>query len=277
MWVEADADAGGVRIRYRVTGAGPTLLLVHATGFHGLVWEPWVPRLAERSRVITLDQRGHGDSEKPPSGYDWTGFGADILAVVDAADASGAAGVGHSAGAAALIHAEAARPGTFRKLVLMDPVLISPDMRAIADVVENPMAEAARRRRAIWDSREEMAARLRDGTPLAEWRDDFLRAYVDGGTIPTEDGRFVLKCPPEIEAQVYEGSGRHDGYEKLSRLTCPVLFMAGERSHMWASPRRDEAAAQLRHGELAVIDGGHFFPMENPDATLDAVLDFLDA
>ena len=41
------------------------LVLAHATGFCGGVWRPLVPALRERFRVITLDQRGHGDSDKP--------------------------------------------------------------------------------------------------------------------------------------------------------------------------------------------------------------------
>src|SRR5688572_26913642 len=118
----------GVRIRiHHLGGTGPPLLCVHATGFHGRVWEPFIPALRERFGVVSLDQRGHGDSDKPETGYEWPKFGEDILAVVDELGLERPCGIGHSAGAAALVFAETERPGTFSSLVLMDPVTPQPD------------------------------------------------------------------------------------------------------------------------------------------------------
>src|SRR5262249_26852267 len=154
------------------------LVLVHATGFHEHVWDPFLPSLVDRFRVVTLDNRGHGESDKPPSGYHWDGFGKDALAVVDELGLRGACGMGHSAGGAALLLAEAARPGTFGPLVLLDPVLPDPAMRPYMTGDANPMVASARKRRPLWDSREQMVQRMRDRSPLQNWRDDFLRAYV---------------------------------------------------------------------------------------------------
>ena len=58
--------AGGVGINvWDHGGEGDPLLLVHCTGTHGRIWDPLVPALRERFRVIAPDTRGHGDSEKP--------------------------------------------------------------------------------------------------------------------------------------------------------------------------------------------------------------------
>jgi pimeloyl-ACP methyl ester carboxylesterase len=229
----------------------------------------------EHFSVIAFDQRGHGDSDKPASGYEWTKFGDDVLAVIDELGLSNATGIGHSAGATSLVFAETTRPGTFSRLVLMDPTLLPPELRAVAPAGFNPMSEQARRRRSVWDSREEMLERLRNGTPLAGWRDDFLRAYVVYGTNTREDGTVELKCPPEIEAQVYASASSHDGWERLADITCPTLLVTGESSHMWGNGRGAQAAAQLRAGRAETVEGGHFFPMENPDGTYDRILPFL--
>jgi pimeloyl-ACP methyl ester carboxylesterase len=270
------ADADGVRIRiHHLGGSGPPLVCVHATGFHGRVWEPFVPRLREHFSVISLDQRGHGDSDKPETGYEWRVFGDDVLAVVDSLGLDRPAGLGHSAGAAALIFAETTRPGTFSRLVLMDPTTLPPEFRGMTAHLENPMADAARRRRAVWDSPEQMIERLRGGSPLAHWREDFLRAYVVYGTEQGEDGKFHLKCPPAIEGQIYGTAGTNDGWDRMARLAPPTLLLTGTESPMWGGGRNAEGGERLPHGVADTIQGGHFFPMENPDETVDRVLPFL--
>ncbi len=270
------AQADGVSIRiHHLGGTGPLLLCVHATGFHGRVWEPFVPCLREHYSVVALDNRGHGDSDKPDDGYDWPRFGEDVLAVIDHLEASDVVGVGHSAGATALVFAEASRPGTFSRLVLMDPTLLPPEFRSVAPSGFNPMSEQARRRRAIWNSTDEMMERLRSGTPLASWREDFLRAYVTYGTSPLADGTVQLKCPPDIEAQVYAGAPAHDGWDRLADISCPMLVLTGNSSHLWAGGRSEQLASQVRNGRVEVIEGGHFFPMENPDDTCERVRSFL--
>jgi len=267
----------GVRIRiHHLGGTGPPLVCVHATGFHGRVWEPFVPRLRAHHSIVSLDQRGHGESDKPADGYDWHRFGDDILAVVDELELEAPVGIGHSAGAAALVFAETSRPGTFSRLVLMDPVTPQPDIGRFMASDENPMASQARKRRAVWDSRDEMIERLRNGSPLAAWREEFLRAYVTYGTGPRDDGKVELMSPPEIEAQIYQMGGRHDGWHRLESLRPPTLLLTGGDSPMWAAPLRDAAAARIPNVVAETVEGGHFFPMENPEHTVDAVLRFLD-
>jgi pimeloyl-ACP methyl ester carboxylesterase len=267
----------GVRIRiHHLGGTGPPLLCVHATGFHGRVWEPFVPKLREHFSVVSLDQRGHGESDKPAGGYEWSKFGDDVLAVVDELGLEHPAAIGHSAGAAALVLAETKRPGTFSRLVLMDPVTPQPDVGVVmADAEVNPMVESARRRRAIWDSPEAMIERLKQGSPLSAWRDDYLRAYVVYGTEQQPDGTFALRCPPEIESQVYQMGGTHDGWDRLADLHLPVLLLTGAGSPMWAGVRLEDAAARLPQGTSRVVRGGHFFPMENPDETIEVVAEYL--
>lgn len=273
----AFAEVGGVRIRiHHLGGRGPSMLCVHATGFHGRVWEPFVPKLRERFGVIALDQRGHGDSDKPASGYDWEKFGHDALGVVDHLGLHAPVGVGHSAGATALVFAETEAPGTFSRLVLMDPTLLPPEFRDVAPAGFNPMSEQARRRRAVWDSVDQMVERLRNGTPLAGWREDFLRAYVTYGTSAREDGKVELKCPPEIEAQVYAMAPRSDAWERLELIRCPTLVLTGTTSHMWAGERAELVGGRIADGHAEVVEGGHFFPMENPDVTVERVLAFLN-
>ena len=79
----------------------PSLFFVHATGFHGRVWDYHAEAFPEH-HIIALEQRGHGRSEKLAV-TDWRTFGEDMAAVVAALDLRGLIGIGHSMGAHAMI------------------------------------------------------------------------------------------------------------------------------------------------------------------------------
>ncbi len=197
------------------------------------------------------------------------------MSVIDELGLESPAGIGHSAGAAALVFAESSRPGTFSKLVLMDPVTPEPDISAVMAGEGNPMAEQARRRRAVWDSADQMLERLKNGTALSGWHEEFLRAYVTYGTEEIAEGGVRLKCPPEVEAQIYTMGGRHDGWDRMEQIEPPTLLLTGTDSPMWFEDRHVKAVDRLPNGHAERIDGGHFFPMENPDDTLDRAMEFL--
>jgi pimeloyl-ACP methyl ester carboxylesterase len=93
-------------------GAQPPALLLHATGFLAAVWGPMADALSGRYRLLAPDQRGHGDSDKPTSGYHRLDFVADLCAFLDALELEGIIGIGHSAGAANIACCEALRPGS---------------------------------------------------------------------------------------------------------------------------------------------------------------------
>ncbi len=83
-------DAGSIRLRYREwapadgVASAPPLLLLHGLASSARIWDLVAPTLAQDRRVVALDQRGHGLSEKPDDGYDFASIVADDLAAVDA-------------------------------------------------------------------------------------------------------------------------------------------------------------------------------------------------
>jgi pimeloyl-ACP methyl ester carboxylesterase len=93
----------GARIAYRTFGAdGPAVVLVHGTALSQVIWRGfgYVKELQADHRVVTLDLRGHGRSDKPHDGaaYRQELFVADVLAVLDAAGIEQAHYVGYSLG-----------------------------------------------------------------------------------------------------------------------------------------------------------------------------------
>ena len=265
-----------VRLHYLDYGGnGPPAVLHHATGFHAWVWTPIAEALSTRYRVFALDARGHGDSEKPPDGYRWRTLIADLVAVVEALGLGRALGVGHSLGATTTAGAAADRPDLFRAVALCDPILFPREFRN-PPIADNPMANAALKRREVWSSHEEVFVSYRGRGPFVKWRDDVLRLYVDRG-FAADDGGVRLKCQPTIEAQVFRMAPEpgFDGWGALERLTVPALLLRGAGSDAFSVSDAEAALARLGRGELCTLpDTTHMFPMEAPEAVAAAILEF---
>ncbi len=247
-------------------GTGPTLVMAHAAGLHGLVLAPLARELAGRLHCVSFDHRGHGDTPLPPGeALDWYGLAADVLAVVDRLGLERPYGFGHSSGGTAVLMAEQARPGTFAALYCYEPVLVAADPPLGPDR-GSWLAEQARLRRATFPSREEALRHFSARPPFHALDPQVLRAYVDHGV--GDDGR--LKCRPEDEAAVYETATAHDAYLRLPDVACPVIVACGSATE--ARPPAD-VAARLREGRFEILDGlGHLGPLELPARVASSIL-----
>jgi pimeloyl-ACP methyl ester carboxylesterase len=114
-------DSGGVRIRYVDHGAGLPVVLVH--GFTANIERSWIETgvladLARDYRVIALDLRGHGASDKPhqPRAYDDVGL--DVIRLLDHLDISRAHVVGYSLGGIIVAKLLTTHPERFLSAVL---------------------------------------------------------------------------------------------------------------------------------------------------------------
>ena len=257
-------------------GDGLPLLLAHATGFHGRVWEPLAANLSGFHRW-SIDLRAHGDSDAPENRpLEWSGFADDVLSVVDALDLDRPFGVGHSKGAASLLLAEQARPGTFRALYLFEPVVV-PTQFATGRNPDNPLSNGARRRRDTFESFDAAFANYAAKPPFNTLHPEVLRIYVDHGFAQNADGTVSLKCLPDNEAEVYAHGMAHQAFSALHEVTCPVWIAMGVEDAVPAIFART-IAEELPHGAVASFPNlAHFGPLEDPTAVAHSILDAFSA
>jgi pimeloyl-ACP methyl ester carboxylesterase len=294
-------------------GEGPPLLLVHGTGFCGGVLRPLAEGLAGSFHCWALDLRGHGSSVTPPEvDYAWAGFADDVLAVVDwlqvgpgVAGPVGPAGplfgFGHSSGAAALLDAEARRPGTFTALYCYEPILwpSPPPAETRAALIDG-----ARRRRDTFASPGEAYVHFCAKPPLDGLPHEVLRAYIKYGFAPcagraaeaeadadaeaeAEAGAGAagsggaektirLRCRPETEAAVYRQGLVHDGFSRLGQVSCPVMVASGSASQALEPGTYELQAAAIPLAWTEVLEGlGHLGPLEDPPGVAGAVIEAL--
>ncbi len=277
--VEHGVRVNGIQLTYfergvEHRGAKPTLLFVHATGFHARIWDQIANRLAG-FHIVAVDQRGHGRSEKRLIAH-WDEVVTDLTALVDTLDLQRIIGIGHSMGAHALIGAAARSSARFLRLVAIDPVIGSPDVyrsgRSSSHEVDvHPTA----RRRNEFASPQEMAERLLGKGSFARFNPAMLSDYCTYGLLPNPAGAgFVLACPPEVEASVYMTNWSNGAiYDAVRSLDIPVLILRAQEPpqdrtvmDFSASPTWPALVYEFKLGrEIYYPDRTHFIPMEIPD------------
>lgn len=239
----------------------PVLVLGPSLGTTSAMWDPQVPALAGRLRVVRYDTRGHGASPVPPGPYEIADLGADVLALLDRLGVERASFCGLSIGGMTGMWLAAHAPERIDRLVLcctsahMGPpemwaqraatVLETGGTAAIAGpVVERWLTPAFARRHP------EIAAHLR---------------------------AMLESSPPEGYAACCGAIERMDLRADLAAITAPTVVVAG----------RDDTATPLEHAEtitagiagarLAVIaDAAHVANVEQPEAVTRQILDHVD-
>jgi len=254
----------GVRIvLHDFGGNGPPALLAHATGFAGRIWDPVVPHLGDR-RCFGFDARGHGGTTTPPSApLSWLGVADDVLATVDALGLRGCVAAGHSMGAATLLLAELARPGTFSALYCYEPVT-APRVTD-APMRDDELAAMTLRRRDQFGSVTEARANFASKPPFADFTDASLDAYLQHCFVPAPDGGITLACRKQDESTFYREGRLHGLYERLGDVRCPVVVAAGVPQAGAPSAFAADIADLLPRGRLLRYDDlGHFGPQQDP-------------
>lgn len=265
-------------------GEAPTILLVHATGFHARLWDRVVLGLGAR-HVIAVDQRGHGRSEGAPVDH-WAVFAADLEGVVDALDLPpGAVGVGHSMGGHALVEMASRRADALSRLVLVDPVIAEPE-----SYTGEPLPEEARRanpvarRKRFFDSPEAMWTRFVDRHPYSLFREDVAMDYCRFGLLSREnadgEGDFELACAPEMEASVYNTARTNTAiFEAIPQVDQPVAILRAKQSPPGAgmdfsgSPTWPGLVGLLPNARERYLPSlSHFMPMQDPAFLAEAIL-----
>jgi len=252
-------------------GDGPALVLVHATGFCGGVLGPLATALGGSFHSWAVDVRGHGHTTTPDDvDFGWTGFSDDVLAVVDALGLEMPYGFGHSSGGAAVLDAEARRPGTFRALYCYEPIVWpTPPPPGSRDF----LIEGARRRRDTFASRAEARDNFSSKRPFSGFSADALEAYLACGFSEDDtDGTVRLRCRREWEAAVYRQGLVHTGFGRLPSVRCPVVIASGDRGEAVDPDVVVRQAAALPHSRTELFPGlGHLGPLEDPSAVARSV------
>lgn len=251
----------GVRLRYAEQGdpAGPAAILLHGVTDSWYSWSRVLPHLSPAYRVFALDQRGHGDSDRPEEGYAVDDFAADVLAFMDAVGLATATLVGHSMGSFIAQRAASIAPHRVERLVLIGtapgyfPVM--EELSAAAQELTDPVpAELVR---------EFQASTLERPVPEA-----FFERVVEE----------TLKLPARVWRATIAGWFAEDRWGAPERLRMPALLVWGDRDALMSRDDQDRLLTELPNATLTVYaETGHTPHWEEPERLARDLEDFLRA
>jgi pimeloyl-ACP methyl ester carboxylesterase len=250
------------------------IIFLHANGFNALTYRHVFAELNPALRLLAVDLRGHGRTTLPiPDPHPgWHLYADDLVALIAALGETPRLIAGHSMGASTALLA-APRLAGVSHLILFDPVIAAPSLRAAANgqpLWDQPFAQAALRRRATFASREDAFDAYDGRGAFRTWQDAMLHDYVEDGLRDDPAGGVTLACPPAWEAANFATFGIADPAAGLQLCQAPVLIFQAAHGSTCALERVPPLA------RLEVLPGtSHFLPMERPGIVCKAFADAL--
>lgn len=270
MTTEHATSTDGVRIAYeRVADAAPRdagwTVLVHGLGYARWGWGPFADRLAERSRLVLLDNRGIGDSDVPDGPYTASAMAEDVVAVLDGAGIDRAHVVGSSLGGMIAQELAISHPDRVERLVLLSTTPGGEDAHPMPEVTRRLIAEMPGMapeealRRAV-------ANALSPATVAA--RPELVDEIVALRLAAPQD-------PAGWRAQAHAGV-TYDGGGRLGRIVAPTLVLHGTDDVVVDPANARVLVERIPAARELLVDGlGHLPFWEDPVRLAGVVGDFL--
>ena len=243
----------GITLAYEDRGAGkPAFVFVHGWTCNRSFFAPQAAHFARQHRVVSIDLRGHGESDKPQGPYTRAQDADDIASVIEQLGLGPVVAVGHSMGGTIVLQLAAAHPACVAAIVMVDPApfVFAPDQRAGVEA---------------------MVAAIEAGNQ--EPRRQFIANHL---FLPTSDRQLVehvlavmLATPSHVAASAMRGDLAFDGPAVAAQCTVPAL-------HLAATPpvnpphRMSEWLPTVVNGWT--VGAGHFNQLEVPDQ-VNAMID----
>jgi len=269
-------DAG--RIHVVEAGTGPPIVLIHGITLGIGVWARQFRDLADRHRVIAMDQRGHGQSIGGADGYSFERLADDLITVLEHREVTDAIVVGHSMGGMVLQTAALGRSDALARHAA-GIVLLATDAGPAIPGRFGPPLGVLTGRAAGRGARyaEQRGKGVYPGSNLATWG-----ARVCFGSHPRPADVELVRSisaavSPRAMSELLVPLLAFDVRAELGRIDLPTLVVVGTRDVVTPARRARAMAARIPGAAIEVLPGcGHLVMLERTEV-LDGLLDRFSA
>jgi non-heme chloroperoxidase len=238
---------GGVRLSYVHGGPddGPAVIMLHGLSDSSFSFSRVLPLMPAHLRVVAVDQRGHGNSDRPASGYSMDAFASDLLALMDALLIDRATLVGHSMGSFVARRAAEKAPARITRLVLSGAAVTArnaaiKELRTATESMTDPVDEA------------------------------FIRDFQASTICRDVPGAFleqVIAESKKLPARVWKESvAGLWNYRPQWPTRCPTTILGGELDAVFSRDEQAELFVSTERSTLHLEPGvGHTLHWEAPE------------
>jgi non-heme chloroperoxidase len=241
----------GVRLRFAEQGdpSGKVVIFLHGYSDSWFSFSRVMPLFPASWHVYALDQRGHGDSDRPRAGYGMRDLAADVVAFMDAKGIRTATVVGHSMGGFVAEQVALLAPDRVERLVTICSGARIQDIGPFADL-------------------RDAVASFGDTVPV-----EFIREFQQSTIMqPVPDDFFARvvdesrKLPTHVWKGIMAGMMETPAPTGLARTGIPTLLLFGERDAVFEKPAQDALRALVPAAQVKVYaETGHTPHWERPD------------
>lgn len=261
------ATSDGVRIAYEIRGEGEPLALVHGLAYDRRGWGRLPDLLAERFRVVLIDNRGVGESDAPPGPYTVPQMAADVLAVLDDAGLERTHLFGVSLGGYIAQELVLTRPNRVEKLVLCSTAPGGPRAHPMPQQTVDVFARYPAMER-------EAGLRMFVENSLGE------RGVRERPDLVEEILAYRLEHAPPVEAWVAQAAAgaTYANDDRVASIDKPTLVVHGSEDTV-VDPRNGELLGELIPGaRVEIVAGrGHLMVWQDSERVAELVTEFLES
>ena len=261
-------NVNGIELYYELQGEGMPLVLISGLGYPLWQWHLMVPHLEKQFRVITFDNRGVGQSDKPAGPYTASVLAKDVVGLLDVLGIDKAVVMGHSMGGFIAQAMALEYPERVDKLILASTnfggprhVPVSPEAMAVLSDVKSDALTCLRNGIVI-----STAPGFAERQPvlLQKWLDWRATNPLD---IPGYQAQMGIGITLLAEADAFE--------HKLLNVSAPTLILFGAHDKVVPPANANLLAKQIAGSQIRILpDAGHFFPLEVPEEAAQVVIEF---
>lgn len=283
--VDAEMDDGAIiRIRRHGNPNGLRVVLSHGNGFAADAYYPFWRELLDRCDVILFDFRNHGQNPfHGAEAHRYARLVADLGpirgAIDDAFGIRPALGVFHSMSARANMKRALSDGWLWEAMVLFDPPMVPPPSHWLQGAVDRDtrmLSRFARRRPDRFDDPAELARQLAGTHGFGRWVAG-AHELVARSVLRRDGQAWVLACPGELEARIYEGNEKLDLWPRAADFERPVLVIASDPDQpdaLLPATSCRALAEECGFPYVGIPDTGHFLQIERPARCVEEVLAF---
>ena len=257
-------------------GSGQTLLLLHGLASTCHIWDMVAPILAQNHRVLALDQRGHGETDKPTYGFDFASVTQDVIGVIDHFGGDAPVVVGHSWGGSVAVELAVRAPKAVKGMAWVDGGMIN----------------ASARYPTVEDAKFEMSPPDFSGVTVESFMERVRTRHQGAGMAPGSHdvvmANFEVQGDNTIKARltranhlrIIEALWDHHPTDLYQQVQCPVLIMPARQQTDLSTQERgqrrlmsvDEAEQQLPNSKTVWLENSiHDVPIQRPGLVADLI------